>query len=122
MTKFNCEIVIKWIYLKQLLLCLEIKSMKVLVIHTFTIACRYCHAQVTSHFSGVTMSAMASRLFAFDCSGAGERNHQSSSSPAFVREIHRLPADSPRKGSVTRIMFPFDDVVQCLIYVMSSLM
>ena len=29
----------------------------------------------------------------------------------FVRGIHRAPVDSPHKGTVTRKMFPFDDVI-----------
>ena len=43
--------------------------------------------------------------------GAGQRKHQSSASLAFVREIHRIPVNSPHKGPVTRKMFPFDDVI-----------
>ena len=44
-------------------------------------------------------------------SDADQRKHQSSASLAFVREIHRGPKNSPRKGPVTRKMFPFDDVI-----------
>ena len=43
-------------------------------------------------------------------SGGDQRKHQSSSSLAFVRGIHRWPVNSPHKGPVTRKMFPFDDV------------
>ena len=43
--------------------------------------------------------------------GADQRKHQSSSSLAFVRGIHRWPVNSPNKRPVTRIMFPFDDVI-----------
>ena len=35
----------------------------------------------------------------------------SSASLAFVRGIHRWPANSPHKWPVTRKMFPFDDVI-----------
>ena len=45
------------------------------------------------------------------CSGADQRKHQSSVSLAFVRGIHRRPENSPHKGSATRKMFPFDDVI-----------
>ena len=45
------------------------------------------------------------------CSGTDQRKHQSSASLAFVRGIHRSPVDSPRKGPVTRKMFPFGDVI-----------
>ena len=44
-------------------------------------------------------------------SGADQRKHQSSPSLAFVRVIHRPPVNSPRKGPVTRKMFPLDDVI-----------
>ena len=45
------------------------------------------------------------------CSGADQRKHQSTASLAFVREIHRWPGNSPHKRTVTREMFPFDDVI-----------
>ena len=44
-------------------------------------------------------------------SGADQRKHQSSASPAFVRGIHRWPMNSPHKWPVTREMFPSDDVM-----------
>ena len=44
-------------------------------------------------------------------SDADERKHQSSTSLAFVRGIHRGPVNSPHKWPVTRKMFPFDDVI-----------
>ena len=40
--------------------------------------------------------------------------HQSSASLAFVRGIHMWPVNSPHKGSVTRKMFPFDDVIMIM--------
>ena len=45
-------------------------------------------------------------------SGADQRKHQSSASLAF----DRWPVNSPRKGPVTRKMFPFDDVVMIHVY------
>ena len=43
-------------------------------------------------------------------SGVDQRKHQSSTSLAFVRGIHRDRwINSAHKGLVTRIMFPFDD-------------
>ena len=42
---------------------------------------------------------------------ADQRKHQSFASLAFVRGIHRGPVNSPHKWSVTRKMFPFDDVI-----------
>ena len=63
------------------------------------------------------MSSMASQItgasivYLTVSSGADQRKHQSSASLAFVRGIHRWPVNSPHKGSVTRKMFPFDDVI-----------
>ena len=39
------------------------------------------------------------------CSGADQREHQSSASLAFVRGTRQWPADSPHKGSLTRNCF-----------------
>ena len=44
-------------------------------------------------------------------SGPDQRKHQSSASLAFVWGIHRGPMNSPHKWSVTREMFPLDDVI-----------
>ena len=44
-------------------------------------------------------------------SGANQRKHQSSASPAFVLRIHRWPVYSPHTRPETRKMFPFDDVI-----------
>ena len=63
------------------------------------------------------MSAMASQITGVSvvcliaCSGADQRKHRSSTSPAFVWWIHRWPVDSPNKGPVTRKRFLFDDVI-----------
>ena len=72
------------------------------------------------HYNGVIMSAMASQntngsvVCLAVYSGGDQRKHQNSASLAFVREIHRWPVDSPHKGPVTRIFFPFDDVIKFL--------
>ena len=69
------------------------------------------------HYNDVIMSAMASEITSRTIvhstvySSADQRKHQSSASPAFVREIHRWPVNSPHKRPVTRKMFPFDDVI-----------
>ena len=69
----------------------------------------------TAHYSDLIMSAMASHIIGIGtvystvCSGAYQRKHQSSASPAFVRRIHR--ANSSHKGPVMRKMFSFDDVI-----------
>ena len=63
------------------------------------------------------MRAMASQItgvsiiYSTVCSGVDQRKHQSSASLAFVRGIHRSAVYSPHKGPVTRIMFPFNDVI-----------
>ena len=53
----------------------------------------------------------ASNHYSTVYSDADQRKHQSSESLAFVRGIHRGPVNSPHKWSVTRKMFPFDDVI-----------
>ena len=47
----------------------------------------------------------------FNRPGADQRKHESFASLAFVRVIHRRPVNSPHKWSVSRKMFPFDDVI-----------
>ena len=69
------------------------------------------------HYNDVIMSTIASQITSLTIvystvySGADQRKHQSSASLAFVRGIHRGPVNSPHKGTVTRKMFPFDDVI-----------
>ena len=63
------------------------------------------------------MSTMRSRITSLTTvystvySGADQRKHQSSMSPAFVWGIHQWPLNSPHKRPVTWKMFPFDDVI-----------
>ena len=88
------------------------------------------------HYNDVIMTAMASRItsrtivYSSVYSGIDQRKHQSSASLAFVGVIYRWPvnaqhiwiwiwtddqqilmSDSAHKGSVTRKMCPFDDVI-----------
>ena len=73
------------------------------------------HAAI--HYSDVIMSAIASQITSLAIfystvqSGADERKHQSSASPASVMGIHWWLVNSPHKGPVTRKIFPFDDVI-----------
>ena len=60
---------------------------------------------MTSHITSLTI------VYSSVYSGADQRKHQSCASLAFVWGIHRWPGNSPRKGPVTRKMFPFDDVI-----------
>ena len=69
------------------------------------------------HYNDVITTAMASQItnrtivYTSVYSGADQRKLQSSASLAFVWGIHRRPVNSPHKWSVTRKMFPFDDVI-----------
>ena len=69
------------------------------------------------HYNDVIMGAIASQITSLTIihsivySDADQRKHQSSTSLAFVRRIHRGPVKSPHKWPVTRKMFPFDDVI-----------
>ena len=69
------------------------------------------------HYNDVIMRATASQITSLKVvystvySGTDQRKHQSSTSLAFVWEIHRWPVNSTHKWPVTRKMFPFDDVI-----------
>ena len=73
------------------------------------------------HFNDVPMDAIASQITSLTIvystvySDADQRKHQSSTSLAFVRGIHRWPVNSPHKWPITRKMFPFDDVIMCTV-------
>ena len=70
-----------------------------------------------SHYIDVIISVIASQITSLTIvystvySGADQRKQQRPASLAFVRGIYRWPLNSPRKGPVTRKMFPFDDVI-----------
>ena len=78
----------------------------------------WIHAE---HYSDVIMGTMASPITSLTIvcstaySSADQRKHQSLTSLAFVRGIHRSPVDSPHKGPVTRKVFPFDDVIMNVV-------
>ena len=69
------------------------------------------------HYNDVIMSVLASPInsltivYSTVYSCADHWKHQSSASLVFVRGIQRWPVNSPHKGTVTRKMFPFDDVI-----------
>ena len=65
---------------------------------------------VTSWWGRCRLKSPGPRLFT-QPSGADQRKHQSSTSLAFARGIHRWPVNSPHEGPVTWKMFPFDDVI-----------
>ena len=62
---------------------------------------------------GAIVSQIASLMIVLSTvySDTNQRKHQSSTSLAFVRWIHRGPVNSPHKWPVTRKMFPFDDII-----------
>ena len=69
------------------------------------------------HYDDVIIGAIASQItrltivYSIVYSGADQSKHQNSASLAFVWVIHRGPVNSPHKWTVTRKMFPFDDVI-----------
>ena len=72
------------------------------------------------------MSEMASQItsvtivYSTVYSGTDQIKHQSSASPAFVREFTGDCVNSPHKGPVTRKMFPFgDDILEPYLNVFS---
>ena len=70
-----------------------------------------------SHYNDVIMSELVSQITSLTIvystvySGVDHRKHQSPTSLAFVWGLHRWPVNSPHQGPVTRILFPFDDVI-----------
>ena len=68
----------------------------------------YCDAKM-----GIVASQITSLRIVYTTvySDADQSKHQSCASLAFVWGIHRGPVNSPHKWSVTRKMFPFDDVI-----------
>ena len=54
------------------------------------------------------------------CSGADQREHQSSASLSFVREIHWRLLNSPYKGPETQKMFPLDDIIMIYMILRSK--
>ena len=74
------------------------------------------------HYNDVIMGVIASQItsltivYSIVYSDADQRKYQSSESLAFVRGIHRGPANSPHKWPITRKMFPFDDVIMIIFW------
>ena len=89
-------------------------SLYILVLH---IATEMTATPPMPHYSDGIMSTMGSQITSLTIVYSSvylcvdQRKHQSSASLVFVRGIHRWPVNSPHKGPVTRIMFPFDDVI-----------
>ena len=70
-----------------------------------------------THYCDAIVGIVASQITSFTIvyttvySDADQSKHQSCASLAFVWGSHRVPVNSPHKWSVTRKMFPFDDVI-----------
>ena len=75
--------------------------------HNHWALCHYSDAIMTTIASQITSLTIVYSIVYSDA----DRKHQSSTSLAFVRGIHRWPVNSPHKMPVTRKMFPFDDVI-----------
>ena len=69
------------------------------------------------HYNDIILSMIASQITSLMIvyltiySGAGQRKHQSSASPAIVGGIHWWQVNSPHKRVVGWKMFPFDDAI-----------
>ena len=78
------------------------------------------------HYDDVIMGVLSSQITSLTTvysnvySGADQRKHQSSTSLDFVPGIHWRPANFPHKWSVTRKMFPFDDVIMTVTVVRAA--
>ena len=72
---------------------------------------------ITAHYNDVIMGTIASQItsltivFSTIYLDTYQRKHQSSASLVFVWGIHWKLVNSPHKWPVTRIMFPFHDVI-----------
>ena len=90
--------------------CVELTLCQLVPVMATSVTCE-------THYNDVIMRATVSQITSLTIvystvySGADQRKHQSSASLTFVRGIHRSPVNSPHKGPVTQIMFPFDDII-----------
>ena len=92
------------------------KSVKYQEFYHFQIAPRASRCCLRQHCNDVTMTAMASSHRILGCwlsrmFRRTSKKYQGCASRTFVGRIHQWPVDSPRKGPVTRKLFPFDDVI-----------
>ena len=77
----------------------------------------YIRQFYVDHYTDVIMGTITYQItsltivYSTAYSDADLRKYQSSASLACMREIHRRPANSPHKWSVTRNMLPFVDVI-----------
>ena len=78
-----------------------------------SVFCWYCIFLYCYVIMGAIVSQITSFTIVYSTVywGADQRKHQSSTSLAFVRGIHRSPVNSQHKWPVTRQMFPIDEVM-----------
>ena len=80
-----------------------------------------CFRESPQHYNDVIMSTMMSQITSLTIvyssvySDADQRKHQSSTSLAFMRGIHRWLVNSLHKGPVTRKVFPFNDIIMMFL-------
>ena len=79
---------------------------RVLTVYKLFFALQWRHNELAGVSNHQTHDCLPNRLFT--CKSKKTSN---SASLAFVMGIHRRPVNSPRKGPVTRKMFPFDVVI-----------
>ena len=96
--------------------CLRQSNTLVVIFTTWHFPQHYSKSNI-NQYSDVIMTTMASQItslafvYSIVYSCADLRERQRSASLAFVRRIHRWPANFPNHGPVTRKMFSFDDVI-----------
>ena len=101
----------KKIYYSNTLFCILVTCYHNFLMERFAQAsCSYTRK---THYSDILMSTMSSQTNSVSIvystvQAYTKRKHQSSTSLAFVRGIHRWPVNSPHKGPVTWKMLPFD--------------
>ena len=82
------------------------------------------HVSRSYRYNDIVMSTMTSQItsltsvFSAAYLGADKRKYQNSASLAFGREIHRWPVNSPHKRPVPGKMFPFDDVIMIIVFLL----
>ena len=113
--------IIRWLFIKQTYMCIfqNLYQSKVVQSQLYIVA----YDIICVHYDDVIMGTIASQItslaivYSIVYSGADLSKHQSSTSLAFVWVIHRGPVNYPHKWPVTRKIFPFDDVIICVLLV-----
>ena len=89
--------------------------------------CAVSQIGILVHYGDVIMGAIASQItslpivYSIIYSDADQRKHQNSASLIFVWGIHRGSVNSPHEWPVTQKMFPFDDVIMGIYWLIYCL-